>query len=49
MILLLMKSFIDAKTKLVIPYLIEEVLNFKDFLQRYLCNRNEALKGHTNT
>lgn len=33
---LLMKSFMDAEFKLVIHYFIEEVLNFKDFINGYM-------------
>ena len=44
---LLMKSFMDAEEKPVIPHLIEEVPDFKGFLDGYLCAGKEALKGHT--
>jgi hypothetical protein len=42
-----MKSFMDAEVKPVIPHLIEEVPDFKGFLEGYLCDGNETLKGHT--
>jgi hypothetical protein len=45
---LLMKSFMDAEKQPVIPHLIEEVPNFKAFVDGYLCNRNDALQGYTN-
>jgi hypothetical protein len=43
-----MKSFMDAETEPVIPHLIEEVPNFKAFVDGYLCSGNDALEGHTN-
>ena len=43
-----MKSFMDAETKLIVPHVIEKVLNFKDFLEGYLYDGNEVLEGHTN-
>ena len=46
---LFMKSFMDAKKHPVIPHLIEEVPNFKAFVEGYLYSGNDALKGHTNT
>jgi hypothetical protein len=45
---LLMKSFMDVEKQLVIPQLIEEVPNFKAFVDGYLCSGNDALQGHTN-
>jgi hypothetical protein len=45
---MLMKSFMDAEKQLVIPHLIEEVPNFKAFVDDYLCSGNDALQGHTN-
>jgi hypothetical protein len=45
---MLMKSFMDAETEPVIPHLIEEVPNFKAFVDGYLCSGNDALQGHTN-
>jgi hypothetical protein len=45
---ILMKSFMDVETKPVISHLIEEVLNFKAFVDGYLCSGNDALQGHTN-
>jgi hypothetical protein len=44
----LMKSFMDAETELIIPHLIEEVPNFKAFVDGYLCSGNDTLLGHTN-
>jgi hypothetical protein len=44
---LLMKSFMDAEEKPVIPHLIEEVPDFKGFLEGYLCTGKEILRGHT--
>ena len=46
-LLLLIKSFLDTKSCLVIPHLIEEVCNFKIFVEGYLCTRHDALEGHT--
>ena len=34
---LLMKSFMDTESRLVIPHLIEEVSDFKKFAEGYLC------------
>jgi hypothetical protein len=45
---MLMKSFMDAEKQLVIPHLIEEVSNFKTFVDGFLCTGNDALEGHTN-
>jgi hypothetical protein len=45
---MLMKSFMDVKKELVIPHLIEEVSNFKAFVDGFLCIGNDALQGHTN-
>ena len=45
---LLMKSFMDTKSRPVIPHLIEEVPNFKKFVEGYLCTRRDALARHTN-
>ena len=45
---LLMKSFMDTESRLVIPHLIEEVPDFKKFVEGYLCTRRDALIGHTN-
>jgi hypothetical protein len=45
---LLMKSFMDAEKQPIIPHLIEEVPNFKSFVEGYLCSGNNALEGHTN-
>ena len=45
---LLMKSFMDAEKQPIIPHLIEEVPNFKSFVEGFLCLGNNALEGHTN-
>jgi hypothetical protein len=45
---IIMKSFIDAEKRPIIPHLIEEVPNFKAFVDGYLCSGNAALQGHTN-
>jgi hypothetical protein len=37
------KLFMDAKTEPVIPHLIEEVPNFKAFVDGYLCSGNDEL------
>ena len=47
-LLLLMKSFMDTESRPVIPHLIEEVPNFKKFVDGYLCIGCDALGGHTN-
>ena len=47
-LLLLMKSFMNTESRLVIPHLIEEVPNFKKFVEGYLCTGRDALAGHTN-
>jgi hypothetical protein len=43
-----MKSFMDAEKQPVIPHLIEEVPNFKAFVDGFLCTGIDALEGHTN-
>ena len=45
-ILFLMKSFMDAKLLLLIPHLIEEVLDFKGFIDSSICKKREALERH---
>jgi hypothetical protein len=45
---MLMKSFMDAEKQPVIPHLIEEVPNFKAFVDGFLYTGNDALEGHTN-
>ena len=47
-LLLLMKLFVDTESRLVIPHLIEKVLDFKKFVEGYLCTGHDALTGHTN-
>ena len=46
---LLMKSFMDTESRPVIPHLIEEVPDFKKFVEGYLCTGRDAVAGHTNT
>ena len=45
---LLMKSFMDTESWPIIPHLIEEVPDFKQFVEGYLCTRCDVLAGHTN-
>jgi hypothetical protein len=45
---MLMKSFMDAEMEPVIPHLIEEVPNFKAFVDGYLYSGNDSLQGHIN-
>ncbi|KAG0572237.1 hypothetical protein KC19_VG078600 [Ceratodon purpureus] len=45
---LLMKSFMDAETEPVIPHFIEEVPDFKGFIDGHIASGDEALEGHTN-
>ena len=45
---LLMKSFMDTESRPVILHLIEEVPDFKKFVEGYLCIGCDALAGHTN-
>ena len=45
---LLMKSFMDTESCPVIPHLIEEVPDFKKFVEGYLCTGHDALARHTN-
>ena len=45
---MLMKSFMDVEKQLVILHLIEEVPNFKGFVEGFFCIGNDALEGHTN-
>ena len=44
--ILLMKSFMDAETQHVIPHLIEEVPNFKGFIEPFICGGDEVLVGY---
>ena len=44
---LLMKSFMDCETEPVIPHLIEEVPNFKAFVEGYLGRGGQNLEGHS--
>ena len=43
----LMKLFMDSKNQPVIPHLIEEVLDFKEFVHRYLGTGGDFLEGHS--
>ena len=45
---LLMKSFMDTESWPVIPHLIEEMPDFKKFVEGYLCTRHDAVARHTN-
>ena len=45
---LLMKSFMDTESRPVIPHLIEEVPDFKKFVEGYLCTGRDALARHMN-
>ena len=45
---MLMKLFMDVELEPVIPHLIEEVPNFKAFVNGYLYSGNDILEGHTN-
>jgi hypothetical protein len=45
---MLMKLFMEAEKQPVIPHLIEEVPNFKAFVDGFLCTSIDALEGHTN-
>jgi hypothetical protein len=38
----------DTESQPVIPHSIEEVPNFKAFVDGYLYSRNDALQGHMN-
>ena len=43
----LMKSFMDCETQPVIPHLIEEVPDFKQFVEGYLNSGSDSLHGHS--
>ena len=43
----LMKSFMDCETPSVIPHFIEEVPDFKGFVDGYLHIGNDSLEGHS--
>ena len=45
---MLIKSFIDIESWPVIPHLIEEVYDFKKFVEGYLQIGHDALAEHTN-
>ena len=45
---LLKKLFMDIESWLVIPHFINEVPDFKKFVEGYLCIGRDALIGHTN-
>ena len=45
---LLMKSFMNTESRPVIPHLIEEVPDFKKFVEGYLCTGHDAQAKHTN-
>ena len=42
-----MKSFMDCETEPVIPHLIEEVPDFKSFVEGYLGRGGQFLEGHS--
>jgi hypothetical protein len=44
---LLMKSFMDGESIPAIPHLIEEVPDFKGFIDTFICKKGEALQRHT--
>jgi hypothetical protein len=44
---LLMKSFMDGESIPVVPHLIQEVPDFKGFIDPCICKKGEALEGHT--
>ena len=46
-ILLLMKSFMNVEGVPIIPHLIEEVLDFKMFIEEGIEVKENALLGHT--
>ena len=48
MLPMLIKLFMDAEKHPIIPHLIEEVPNFKAFVDGFLCTRIDALERHTN-
>jgi hypothetical protein len=39
-----MKSFMDGESIHVIPHLIEEVPDFKGFIDNFICKKGEALQ-----
>ena len=43
----LMKSFMDCETQPVIPHVIEEVPDFKHFVEGYLHTGDDSLQGHS--
>jgi hypothetical protein len=45
---LLIKLFMDIENQPVILHLVEEIPNFKAFVDGYLCSGNDALQSHTN-
>jgi hypothetical protein len=44
---LLMKLFMDDKLIPVIPHLIKEVRDFKGFIDICICQKRDAIEGHT--
>jgi hypothetical protein len=42
-----MKSFMDGESIPVVLHLVEEVRNFKGFIDSFICKKGEALEGHT--
>ena len=47
-LLMLMKLFMDAEIEPIIPHSIEEVPNFRAFVDGNLYSGNDALQGHIN-
>ena len=45
----LMKSFMDCESQPVIPHLIQEVPDFKGFVEDFLLTSDESLIGHSQT
>ena len=43
-----MKSLMNTESWPIILHLIEEVLDFKKFVEGYLCTRSNVLEDHTN-
>jgi hypothetical protein len=44
---LFMKSFMDVESLLVILHLIEEVPDFRGFIDSCICKKEDVLEGHT--
>ena len=46
---LLMKSFMNGESISLLLHLIEDVSNFKGFIDSCICEKGKALEGHTTT